>query len=110
MRSTSCPRCAKRWGWRASRSEHRETDMDPGTVPVPGGYDSATVRAAADAMEREFRHGWPSFRARHPLGEATALQTQFLACLEEKWWILITHRRPPARHRAVGRLTPEQEP
>jgi len=66
--------------------------------------------AAADAMEREFRQVWPSFRARHPLGAATALSTQFQACLEAKWWVLLTHRRPPARHQAVGRLTPEKEP
>jgi len=80
--------------------------MDHEAVPDLGGYDSATVRAAADAMEREWRHGWPSCRARHPLGDATALQTQFLACLEDKWWVLLTHRRPPARPQAVGRLTP----
>ena len=83
--------------------------MDHGAAPVPGGYDSATIRAAADAMERELRQGWPSFRARHPVGDATALQTQFQACLEEKWWVFITHRRPPARHQAVGLLTTETE-
>ena len=60
-------------------------------------------------MEREFRQVWPSFRARHPRGEATALSTQFQACLEEQWWVLLTHRRPPARHQAAGLLTPEKE-